>query len=52
MSRVEALGHGVEVVVEQAGVHVESHRCIGVTEHPLHRLDRGARRNASDAGVP
>lgn len=44
---------GVEVVIEEVGVRVESHGSGGVTEHPLHRLHVGAGRDRETrSGVP
>ena len=40
---VEPVGHCVEVVTEQAGVHIERHRCGRVPEHPLDGLYVGSR---------
>ena len=40
-SAIQAVCHGVEIVVEQPGVHVESHGGAGMSEHPLDTLDVG-----------
>ena len=39
MGEIHAVSEGAEVVVEEPGVDAEGHRCGGVTEHPLDRLD-------------
>jgi single-strand DNA-binding protein len=39
--RVQVGSNVVYVLVEQVGVHVERHAGLGVTQHPLHRLDVG-----------
>jgi hypothetical protein len=36
---VEAVGEGVQIVVEEAGVHVQRDRGRRVAEHLLHDLD-------------
>jgi protein-tyrosine-phosphatase len=45
MGEIHAVSEGAEVVVEEPGVDVEGHRCRGVTEHPLDRLDARAARH-------
>src|SRR3954468_23715958 len=53
VGRVHAFREGAEVVVEDLGVDVEGHRCGGVTEHPLDRLDvRAAGYQQARGGVP
>ena len=50
---VHALRERAEVVVEEPGVDVEGHRCGGVTEHPLDRLDvRATGHQQARGGVP
>lgn len=41
--RIDSVGHGVQLIGEQAGVEVEGHSCRGVPKHRLHGLDDGAR---------
>jgi hypothetical protein len=31
--------YGIQVVLEEICIDIESHRGTGVAEHPLHRLD-------------
>ncbi len=50
---VHAFREGAQVVVEEPGVDVEGHRCRGVAEHPLDRLDVGATgHQQARGGVP
>jgi len=50
-SSVQAVGDRVEVVLKQAGVHIEGHRRVGVTKHALHGLEVGGDGETS-RGVP